>query len=158
MPTLRPTQVEDVNTILNNRLRAIVANAPGTGKTATAIVALAKSAHLTTPCLVVAPASVTRNWVKEFKMWAPGLHPQLIESTTPDPTRGRKGDVFILSWAFVGPSCGCAVEARPKGCRGGRSSLCKEPGHRSLNGTSSGLSEEPWAPPADGHTHRQQHG
>ena len=101
MPTLRPSQVEDVNLIMRNRVRAIVANAPGTGKTATAIVAIARTANATTPCLVVAPASVTRNWVREFSTWAPGLRVQLLESATEDPTASRKGDVFILSWALL---------------------------------------------------------
>jgi len=49
----------------------------------------------------VAPASVTRNWVKEFKIWAPGLRVHLIESATEDPKVGRKGDVFVMSWALL---------------------------------------------------------
>ena len=101
MPTLRPTQSEDVQTILRHRFRAILANAPGTGKTATAIIALAQSAAATTPSLVVAPASVTRNWLKEFKIWAPGLKVHLLESTTEMPTKAREGEVFVLSWALL---------------------------------------------------------
>ena len=101
MPTLRTTQIEDVRTILQNRFRAILANAPGTGKTATAIIALARSAAATSPSVVIAPASVTRNWVREFTLWAPGMRVKLIESTTEIPNTARVGDVFVLSWALL---------------------------------------------------------
>lgn len=102
MPTLRPFQREDVDFLKRHRMRALVASAPGTGKTAVAIRALAETHQSTLPALVICPSSVTHNWVKELKLWAPGVQRLLIEdSDTKLPRRTRKAAVFIIGWSLL---------------------------------------------------------
>ncbi len=103
MPTLRPMQEEDVTKLISCGLRAIVANAPGTGKTAIAITAIAKCYRQRTPALVIAPASVTRNWIKEFQTWGQGLRVTLFESQGQLPEEISTLDVVVISWALLEP-------------------------------------------------------
>ena len=101
MRRLRPFQREDVNLIKRNNLRVIVASGQGTGKTILAIVALLETGRWSLPALVVAPASVTYNWRREFRAWAPGLTTQVVEDmSTP---LDRRANVFITSWALLDP-------------------------------------------------------
>jgi SNF2 family DNA or RNA helicase len=102
MPKLSKTQYEDVEKILQHGLRIFVANAPGTGKTPTTIVSLSTAYKHRTPALVIAPASVTRNWERELHRWAPGLRTVLLESSTDIPNFGV-GDVAIISWQLLDP-------------------------------------------------------
>ena len=103
MPTLRPQQEEDVQRIIRNRLRVLIANAPGTGKTPTTIAALSRTYHRTTPTLVVVPPSVLRNWEREFKRWAPHLRTHLLESGSAMPTRLGERDILLVGWPLLDP-------------------------------------------------------
>lgn len=103
MPTLRPQQEEDVQRIIRNRLRVLVANAPGTGKTPTTIESIARTYLHTTPALVVVPPSVLRNWQREFKKWAPHLRVRLFESGDPAPPRLGERDVLLVGWPLLDP-------------------------------------------------------
>ena len=102
MPKLSEKQFEDVETILKHGLRVFVANAPGTGKTPTTIVALSVASRFRTPAIIVAPASVTRNWERELQRWAPRLKTHLIESSSQFDQFGL-GDVAIISWQLLDP-------------------------------------------------------
>lgn len=98
--TLRPFQQEDVETILRNNGRALIANAPGTGKTLVSLAIIRELGIKTLPAVVVCPASVVRNWRKEANKWVPGLRIYLIEDLgTPLPDRDI--DIYILSWALL---------------------------------------------------------
>lgn len=101
MPTLRPFQHEDVNAIKRHKLRVILASAQGTGKTPITVMSILESARWAIPALVVAPASVTRNWRREFRKWAPGLRVHLIEDTF--SPLDSTAHVFITSWALLKP-------------------------------------------------------
>ena len=103
MAQLRPAQEEDVQALLRSGLRAIIANAPGTGKTATTISAISRTRLTRTPALIVAPASVTINWSREFAMWAPDLRVRVLDGPDEAPTDLRHDDVIILSWALLSP-------------------------------------------------------
>ena len=103
MPQLRPTQREDVQALLRHGLRAIIANAPGTGKTATTISAISATRLTRTPALVIAPASVTINWSREFATWAPDLKVRVLDGPDTPPTDLRNEDVIIMSWALLSP-------------------------------------------------------
>lgn len=104
MPQLRPFQREDVEFLAQNDLRALVASAPGTGKTPVTIRALCERPKIGFPAIVVCPASVTRNWAREVKRWAPGVSRHIIEdgdSRLPNPKRQPRSTVYIISWALI---------------------------------------------------------
>lgn len=103
MPTLRPQQEEDVKRIIRNRLRVLVANAPGTGKTPTTIQSISRTYIHTTPALVVVPPSVLRNWQREFKKWAPHLRTHLFESGNELPKRLGERDIVLVGWPLIDP-------------------------------------------------------
>lgn len=104
MPHLRPMQRVDVQFLKRHKLRALIASAPGTGKTPVAIRAVAETHQKSLPCLIVCPASVVRNWAKELKVWAPGIRVVMIEDTTSPVVRARDGmTAYILSWSLLGP-------------------------------------------------------
>jgi SNF2 family DNA or RNA helicase len=101
MPTLRPFQREDVDFIKQNGMRALLASAPGTGKTAIAVRCLAETYRRSLPAVVICPASVTRNWVREFKQWAPGIETVLVEDMDSKLVRPHSNLVYIMSWALL---------------------------------------------------------
>src|SRR4029079_11009697 len=78
---LFPHQIDGVAFLLGRR-RAILADDMGLGKTRQAIVSLR---HLTPdgPRLVVCPASVKRNWVREIEVVAADASVLVIEGTAP---------------------------------------------------------------------------
>ena len=100
MPVLRDFQREDVDRIQEAGFRALIANAPGTGKTATSLSCISRSPGRLLPAVVVSPASVVRNWRKEVRMWTPGLKTHIIEDTS-SPLPERAVDVYIISWALL---------------------------------------------------------
>lgn len=101
MPILRPFQREDVEFLKKNGLRALIANSPGTGKTATSIRAVVETAQ-SLPAVVVCPASVTRNWAKEFKMWSKGTRVEIIDDMDTDiQTPAGYPGVLIISWSLL---------------------------------------------------------
>ena len=100
MNTLRPFQQEDLEILTQNNYRALVANAPGTGKTILCLSCITRHPNRLLPTVIVCPASVVRNWRKEARKWAPGTKVHLIEDTsTPLPTRSC--DIYILSWSLL---------------------------------------------------------
>lgn len=101
MPALRPFQREDVEFLKKHNLKALVASAPGTGKTAVSLRSLVESKG-TFPALVVCPASVTRNWAKEALKWAKGIRTVIIEDMD-SRIRLKPGPptLFIISWSLL---------------------------------------------------------
>jgi SWI/SNF-related matrix-associated actin-dependent regulator 1 of chromatin subfamily A len=103
MPTLRPFQREDVDFLKKNKLRALVASAPGTGKTCVSIRALVET-KATFPALIICPSTVTRNWEKEINKWAKGLRVVIIEDMdTRIRLRAGPPTFFVISWALLDP-------------------------------------------------------
>ena len=100
---LKAFQREDVNKIKKANLRALVASAPGTGKTCVALSSVLETGKWSLPCLIVCPSSVTRNWAKEIKLWAPGLRSHIIEDTNGKIPSDM--EVYIISWALLDPRC-----------------------------------------------------
>jgi SWI/SNF-related matrix-associated actin-dependent regulator 1 of chromatin subfamily A len=88
---LFPHQIEGVAFLLGRR-RAILADDMGLGKTRQAIVSLRHAAP-GGPYLVVCPASVKRNWVREIEMAAPGASTLIVE--------GRADVVVDAEWVVV---------------------------------------------------------
>ena len=99
---LRPFQRDDVNFLRKHRLRALVASAPGTGKTAVSITAVAEEADWSFPVLVVCPASVTANWGREIRRWAPGCQALVVDDMTTRIPKFRHPFMFyIVSWSLL---------------------------------------------------------
>ena len=104
MPELRPFQREDVRKIKKARLRALIASAPGTGKSAVSLRAIYEKHSITFPCLILCPASVTENWAREIEMWAPGIPVVIIDDMNSKIPRLRSKHVFyIMNWALLDP-------------------------------------------------------
>jgi SNF2 family DNA or RNA helicase len=101
---LRPFQREDAERLKQAGLRAIIASAPGTGKTPLVVVTLMETLGQSLPALVVCPASVTRHWLREFRRWAPGVQVHLVETIKERPR--DDAHVYITSWALLGPKLG----------------------------------------------------
>jgi SNF2 family DNA or RNA helicase len=101
MPRLRPFQREDVERIKEARLRALVASAPGTGKTPIAVRALAETHRRSLPAAVICPASVTVNWRREIKKWAPGIRVVLVETSDSKMPRPAVPTIYVMSWALL---------------------------------------------------------
>ena len=97
---LRPFQQEDLDTLTENDYRALVANAPGTGKTILVLSCLSRDAFRLLPAIVVCPASVTHNWKKEARTWVPGLRCHVVDDTT-TPIKHDAYDIIILSWSLL---------------------------------------------------------
>jgi len=96
---LKPFQVEDIASLEKHGFRALVANAPGTGKTIICLSAIAKNAALLTPTLIVAPASVVTNWRREAQKWIPGVRVHsILDTQSPIP---RSAHLYIISWSLL---------------------------------------------------------
>lgn len=81
---------------------ACLADDMGLGKTIQTLALLIDRAE-TGPALIVAPTSVSLNWVKEIERFAPGLRPLLYrESERSKMLRNLKpGDLLIVSYALL---------------------------------------------------------
>jgi SNF2 family DNA or RNA helicase len=101
MARLRDFQREDVEFIKRHGLRVLVASGMGTGKTPTAVVSILETGKWSLPALIACPASMTRQWKREFKTWAPGLRVHLIKDMG-SPIE-EDANVFITSWALLDP-------------------------------------------------------
>lgn len=102
MHELKVFQREDIDFIIKNKLRVLVASSPGTGKTAVAIRSIAETHQSSLPAVVICPASVTRNWAREIHMWAPGIRVAVIDDgMTQIPKTLGKNTIYIISWALI---------------------------------------------------------
>jgi SNF2 family DNA or RNA helicase len=81
--------------------RCVIGHAMGLGKTVQAIAALAIEKRNTGSlrALVVAPPSLTLNWVREFKMFAPHLTVAVVKGQTPSEVPDT--DVVIIGHSVV---------------------------------------------------------
>ena len=98
-PSLKAFQKEDVETIEKYGFRALIANAPGTGKTVLVLSALAKHPALLTPTLIVAPSSVLTNWKREALKWVPGVRVHVVTDTS--SPLSRTAHLTVISWALL---------------------------------------------------------
>jgi len=84
----------------------------GLGKTVQALAVLA-ARRAKGPSLVIAPASVTRNWMREAKRFAPSLNAQLLDSSKDSRKISQlgKGDLLLVSYGLL-PFVGEALAER----------------------------------------------
>lgn len=111
----RPFQEEDVRRIVSEfRGRALVASQMGTGKTATALWALAQLDRW--PAVVVCPASVKWVWERE-SLRAIGVRAAVLEGTRPPDVGAvlRRHDLLILNYDILRHWTGWLLrEIRPR--------------------------------------------
>lgn len=101
-PKLKWYQREDVEIIKGSGCVALVANSPGTGKTAIACTVLSETADTSLPALVICPSSVLMNWRKEFGIWAPEIRTCIVDDMTTNVPKFRNvRGVYITSWALL---------------------------------------------------------
>jgi len=76
----------------------LIAHDPGTGKTATAILALNEVKQF--PCLVICPNSIKRTWKYELEKWAPDLKVAVVDGTAAQRKKILQSDaqVFITNY------------------------------------------------------------
>lgn len=98
---LRKFQRQDVEKLKKAKLRALIANSQGTGKTCTAVTAVSETREWSLPAVVVCPASVTRNWAREIKMWTEGIRTVRIEDMTTPISLKQRDTIFIVSWSLL---------------------------------------------------------
>ncbi len=102
---LRPYQLEGfqwLSRLAHWGVGACLADDMGLGKTVQALALLLSRAKLG-PAMVVAPASVTRNWLREAQKFAPNLNPILLHEGNRADTIASLGpyDLLITSYALV---------------------------------------------------------
>ena len=99
---LRPFQEADV-LFLQRAGSALLANEPGAGKSCSVISTLRllhESGEVPFPCLVVCPASLKRNWEREFDLWMPGLSISVVDGGAATRRKAIKSgaDVVIINY------------------------------------------------------------
>lgn len=97
---LRPFQRDDVDRIAAANHRALIASAPGTGKTIVCLSAIAEAGLRLLPALIVCPASVVFNWKIEARAWAPGVTVHCVEDTTTRIPHISFG-IYVISWSLL---------------------------------------------------------
>jgi SNF2 family DNA or RNA helicase len=97
---LRPFQADDVKTLIAHDLHAIVASGMGTGKTPIAISALTQHPNAL-PAVVVCTVSLTKNWLREFRAWAPHVTCRVV--TREDEKLGvlTANTVILVPWNLL---------------------------------------------------------
>lgn len=102
---LRDYQLEGFNWLMRLAtwgVGACLADDMGLGKTIQALAVL-HARRKEGPALVLAPASVTRNWLRETIRFAPQLSPKLVASSTDVHLlqEAKAGDLIILSYGLI---------------------------------------------------------
>lgn len=98
-PDLLPFQREGVDFLAENNWRVLLADAPGCGKTAQALTAIAENAAKLCPVLVVVPSSVLRNWKIEATRWVPGIRVQTVDAMGTPLVRGHH--LTLITWDMM---------------------------------------------------------
>lgn len=100
-PKLYPSQIEGIEFLERNNFNAIIADSMGTGKTAQALVAVARNARALLPTLVVCPSSVAWNWRREAYKWIrSNVRVHVVEGME-DVFPNETPHITIVSWDLL---------------------------------------------------------
>jgi hypothetical protein len=88
-------QVTGVQFVDEHHGRALIADEMGLGKTLVACVAM------DVPAVVVCPASLKVNWLRELARWRPDLSTTIISGTKEPEAEQKKADVVIINYDIV---------------------------------------------------------
>ena len=100
-PKLRPSQIEGIEFLEKNNFNAIIADSMGTGKTAQALVAVARNAQALLPVLVVCPSSVAWNWRREAYKWIRSSVRVHVIDGMKDVLPNKTPHITIVSWDLL---------------------------------------------------------
>ena len=100
-PPLRPSQIEGIEFLEKNNFNAIVADSMGTGKTAQALVTLARNAKQLLPAIVVCPSSVAWNWRRESYKWIRSSVRVHVVDGMKDRIPKKTPHITIVSWDLL---------------------------------------------------------
>lgn len=96
---LKPFQQEDIDALRKHDYRMLIANAPGSGKSAVALSAIDQDPEELTPTIIVAPSAVTENWTREAALWIPDARCHVIvDTTSPIP---QDAHLYMVSWSLL---------------------------------------------------------
>ncbi len=118
---LKPFQRAGVRYLLEQR-RAFLADEQGLGKTIEALATIeADGAY---PAIVVCPASLKLNWMREIQRWLPERSAQILEGT-----RGAAAaaDVTVVNYDIVAGRLGALADLAPRAVVLDESHYCKNP-------------------------------
>ena len=100
-PKLRPSQIEGIEFLESNNFNAIIADSMGTGKTAQALVTLARNAKKLLPAIVVCPSSVAWNWRREAYKWIRSSVRVHVIDGMQDKLPKRQPHITVVSWDLL---------------------------------------------------------
>lgn len=118
---LKPFQRAGVRYLLQQR-RAFLADEQGLGKTVEALAAIeADGAY---PAIVVCPASLKLNWMREIRRWLPGRSVQMLDGKTGGVART---EITIINYDIVAARLEALTQMRPRAAVLDESHYCKNP-------------------------------
>jgi SNF2 family DNA or RNA helicase len=118
---LQPFQWAGVRYVLDAR-RVFLSDEQGLGKTVQALAALeADGAY---PAVVVCPASLKLNWLREAGRWLPHRSVEVVEGGVAVP---KTGDITIINYEVVGKHYDTLARLRPEAMVVDESHYCKNP-------------------------------
>jgi SWI/SNF-related matrix-associated actin-dependent regulator 1 of chromatin subfamily A len=118
---LKPFQRAGVSYLLAQR-RAFLADEQGLGKTVEALAALeADGAY---PALVVCPASLKLNWLRELERWLPGRSARAISGNGDGEPLGR-AEVTVVNYDILAPRLEQLIALGPRALVLDESHFCK---------------------------------
>jgi SWI/SNF-related matrix-associated actin-dependent regulator of chromatin subfamily A-like protein 1 len=118
---LKPFQRAGVSYLLSQR-RAFLADEQGLGKTIEALATLeADGAY---PAVIVCPASLKLNWLRELEHWLPQRSVQVLRGTGAHRSVGRS-DITIVNYEIVAPRLEALCALAPRALVLDESHYCK---------------------------------
>ncbi len=110
---LMPFQSIGVGFIESRAGRALLGDEPGLGKTMQALAWLQMRPEIR-PAVIVCPASVKLNWVKETRIWM-GIEPTMLSGRTPSRLGGMIDEgIYILNYDILANWKGELLRENPK--------------------------------------------
>ncbi|HEY1778394.1 MAG TPA: DEAD/DEAH box helicase [Solirubrobacteraceae bacterium] len=122
---LKPFQRAGVEYLLSQR-RAFLADEQGLGKTIEAIATLAADDAF--PAIVVCPASLKLNWMRELERWLPGRSARMLSGTSADGGDQEPAEITVVNYEIVAARIEHLRALEPRAVVIDESHYCKNPG------------------------------
>ncbi len=119
---LKPFQRAGVAYLLERR-RAFLADEQGLGKTIEALAALQAGGAF--PAVVVCPANLKLNWLRETRTWLPGRSVRLLTGRGEGAGAAGEADVTIVNYEILGARLGELLATAPRAAVIDEAHLCK---------------------------------